>query len=145
MIDGPSPHLSWRELCCNDEFRTPYPVEWRKDRAVELALAFERVRELCGFPLIVSSAFRTREWNSRINGGKGGAQLSQHCEGRALDLAPAKGGPQALAKLRSAVIQARQEGYLRGVGLYRNFVHMDVRGGKAATWGGDRGTDGNVA
>lgn len=139
----PSPYLSWAELACKDG--TPYPAEWVSTRLPELVKAFERVRAIYGAPILISNAYRTPEFNRLINGGKGGAKLSQHCEGRALDLAPAKGGPQALAKLRSAVIQARQEGFLRGVGIYRNFVHMDTRPAKNATWYGDRGLEGNIA
>lgn len=142
-MNGPSLFLSWSELACRDG--SEYPQEWRTTRLPELVKAFERVRAIYGAPILISSAYRTPEYNAKLNGGKGGAKNSQHCAGRALDLAPAKGGPQALAKLRLAVIQARQEGLLRGVGIYRNFVHLDVRPGKAATWYGDRGLEGNVA
>lgn len=141
--NGPSPFLSWAELSCRDG--SEYPQEWRATRLPELVKAFERVRAIYGAPILISSAYRSPEYNRLINGGKGGAKLSQHIQGRALDLAPAKGGPQALAKLRSSVLQARQEGFLRGVGIYRNFVHLDTREGKNATWYGDRGLEGNVA
>jgi len=137
---GPSPHLSWAELACKDG--TPYPQKWRMDRAVELALAFETIRELCGFPILISSAYRTPEYNARINGGQGGAKNSQHCEGRALDLAPPR--PPQLWALRLAVIKARQRGLIRGIGLYRGFIHIDTRPGRNATWTGDRGVDGNI-
>lgn len=140
--NGPSEHLSWSELACKDG--TPYPPEWRADRAVKLARAFERIRELCGFALIVSSAYRTAVYNQRINGGIGGAVKSQHVEGRALDLHPAVTGLKALQKLRGAAEVARREGLIRGIGIYDNFVHVDTRPGKAATWSGSRTAAGNV-
>ncbi len=130
---GPSAHLSWGELACNDG--TEYPAVWRADRAVELARAFERVRELCGFPLIVSSAYRTAGYNKYI----GGALKSQHVDGRALDLRPGvPGAGRLLQKLRGAAETARREGLIRGIGIYANFVHIDTRPGLPATWRGSR-------
>lgn len=133
--DGPSKHLSWLELGCRDG--SPYPAEWRGDRAVELARAFERIREICGFPLIVNSAFRTARYNDSI----GGAVRSQHVEGRALDICPAREGKRGLQALREAAGQARAEGLIRGIGIYSGFVHVDTRPGKAATWSGSRGPE----
>lgn len=130
---GPSANLSWDELACHDG--TPYPVEWRSDRAVELASAFERIRELCGFPLLVNSGYRTPMYNRSI----GGAKNSQHVEGRALDLRPAVvGGRPALQRIRDAAETARREGLIRGIGVYANFIHIDTRPGTAATWRGSR-------
>ncbi len=136
---GPSAHLSWAEMSCRDG--SPYPAEWRADRAVELARAFERIRELCGFALIVSSAYRTAVYNDRI----GGAVKSQHVEGRALDLHPAKGGFKALQKLRGVAEIVRREGLIRGIGIYDGFVHVDTRPGKASTWSGSRTVARNAA
>jgi uncharacterized protein YcbK (DUF882 family) len=137
-IDGPSLHLSWDELACRDVYRTEYPSEWRATRAVELAKAFERVRELCGFPLLVNSGFRTHYYNLSI----GGAAKSQHVQGRALDLVPVgmkKHTKKArLADLSNAAAQARREGLLRGIGIYSGFVHIDTRPGANASWSGPR-------
>jgi uncharacterized protein YcbK (DUF882 family) len=132
---GPSANLSWAELACRDG--SPYPAEWRADRAPELAAAFERIRALCGFPLIVNSAFRTAVYNDRI----GGAVHSQHVQGRALDLCPSRDGAKGLRALRGAAETARREGLLRGIGIYSGFVHIDTRPGRAATWGGSRGPE----
>ncbi|MDR7420008.1 MAG: D-Ala-D-Ala carboxypeptidase family metallohydrolase, partial [Armatimonadota bacterium] len=83
---GPSPHLTWAELACHDG--TAYPARWRETRAAALAEAFEAVRELAGgLPLFVTSGYRTAAWNQRI----GGAAKSQHVQGRAVDVVPAKG------------------------------------------------------
>lgn len=136
MPPEPSAHLSWAELACNDG--TPYPTAFRTTRLPELVRAFERIRELCGFPLIVNSAYRTEAYNRRI----GGAKASQHIEGRALDLCPVKGGAKGLEALRKAAQQARAEGLLRGIGIYSGFVHVDTRPGQAATWSGARTPEG---
>lgn len=134
LTDGPSAHLSWRELSCHDG--TAYPQEWRADRAAELALAFEDVRSAYGAPIAILSAYRTPEHNRRV----GGAPASQHVQGRALDLAPVRGGRKALADLTEAVQTcAKQLGRIRGVGVYRSFVHMDVRqSDRLARWNGSR-------
>lgn len=137
MSDGPSEHLSWAELACHDQSLTPYPHVWRSDRAVELAAAFERIRELCGFPLVVHSGYRTAVYNDRI----GGAVKSQHVEGRALDLCPVPNNAKNLRELRFAAAQARSEGLLRGIGSYKGFVHIDTRPGSAKNWQGSRGLD----
>lgn len=130
---GPSDHLSWTELACRNGVE--YPSEWRADRAVELARAFERVRELCGFPLIINSAYRTAVYNDQI----GGAAKSQHVEGRALDLTvtPKLRGVR-LRQILSAARQARLEGFLTGIGVYANFIHIDCKPGKMRNWSGSR-------
>ena len=133
-MNGPSEHLSWIELACHDSPRTQYPKEWRSDRALELAKAFERVRELCGFPLTVNSAYRTPAYNRSI----GGAIKSQHVEGRALDLVPVPCNDKNLMALRVAANAARREGLLRGIGNYTGFVHIDTRPGIEFTWRGSR-------
>ena len=136
QISGPSEHLSWDELACHDRLKTGYPIQWRKDRAIELAAAFERIRAICGFPLVVNSAYRTAVFNDSI----GGATHSQHVQGRALDLHPSAGGLRALQALRGAAETARGEGLLRGIGIYEGLVHIDTRPGTMAraTWRGGR-------
>lgn len=136
---GPSPHLTWAELACRDADKTPYPMEWRANRAVELAKAFERVRELCGFPVSVNSGYRTAVYNDKI----GGARQSQHVEGRALDLKPPKElGRRGMMKLRAAADKAAREGLVGGIGHYNGFVHIDTRprpeSGRVARWRGSR-------
>lgn len=139
LESGPSAHLSWWELGCHDG--TPYPQEFRTDRAPELARAFERIRELCEFALIVDSAYRTTEYNASI----GGAAGSQHIQGRALDLKPAampKGAlgryQDRLNRLLSAAKKARSEKLLNGIGIYDGFIHIDTRPGTQVTWYGSR-------
>lgn len=131
-MNGPSQNLSWGELSCRNGVE--YPVEWRTTRAVELARAFERIRELCGFPILINSAYRTAVYNLYV----GGSVASQHVQGRALDLVPSVAGRGALITLRGAVERAKEEGLVRGIGIYSGFVHIDTREGRAATWHGAR-------
>lgn len=121
---GPSPHLTWEELACHDAARTPYPLIWRADRAVWLALEFEAIRALCGHqPLLVTSGYRTPAWNRAIKG----ARASQHLEGRALDLVPTR--PVTIEELfRHAIARAHTPGSrVRFIQCYSGWVHMDIR------------------
>ncbi len=132
---GPSPHLSWeRELDCHDG--TPYPAEWRIARAVPLAIEFEWIRAACGGePLPVGSGFRTWQWNTRSKG----ARRSTHPEGIALDIHPP--GFMDLPDLVDVVIEVahRPGSRIRGIGVYRTFVHFDIRTGtRIARWRGSR-------
>lgn len=122
-MNGPSPHLSWSELACNDG--TPYPREWRTDptRLPALATVFERLRAELGEPLLVHSAYRTPTYNRQI----GGAKQSQHCEGRALDLSPTRGRFTVDDLWNFARALASREPLLKGLGRYLTFVHIDVR------------------
>lgn len=118
---GPSEHLTWEELSCSDGTR--YPLHWW-DRAHQLALAFEEVREAIGCPLRVLSAYRTPAWNARI----GGARMSQHVEGRALDLSPMGTGITVERLLEVVLAKAHDpRAIIRGVGIYPSFIHMDTR------------------
>ncbi len=124
-MTGPSAHLSWSELACRDRIRTPYPLDWRETRAVELAEAFEALRAAVGLPLVVLSAYRTRAYNRAV----GGAPNSQHLQGRALDLAPPDGwSPIALLAVTQDIPA------IRGLGLYDTFVHIDVRPAPRVVW-----------
>lgn len=145
-MTGPSPHLSWNELSCVNrtgkvwhgfapgEVIAEYPPEW-EDRAVELAATFEDIRAIFGGPLIVTSAYRTKEYNAAI----GGARKSQHCEGRALDIKHPRVHPMELFNAIRRLHKAGDLPFLGGMGGYTTFVHLDVREhvpGKLTVWMG---------
>lgn len=133
-MNGPSPHLSWSELACRDG--SPYPAEWRADRLARLAETFETIRADVGGPLIVNSAYRTTEYNRRI----GGAKLSQHVMGRALDIRSLKLTPEQLHARIRRLYAAGKLPHLGGLGAYTRFVHIDVRPksyGRLAVWSGN--------
>lgn len=133
--DGPSRYLSWAELACWDEHDTPYPHQWRQNRARILAQAFEDLRDAWALPIPVLSGYRTRAHNRAV----GGSARSQHVEGLALDLAPPRG--VTLQEFHEAALEeAKKRGSLiRGVGLYRGFLHIDARQSlKLVVWRGVR-------
>lgn len=88
----------------------------------------DRVRRKLGVPLHVTSAYRSPAYNKAV----GGAPRSQHLQNRALDLIPKGKTPRALFDELLALREAGE--FEGGLGLYRNFVHVDTRG-RNATWG----------
>lgn len=140
---GPSEHLSWGELACHDG--TPYPVEWKADRAVVLADVFEHIRSHCGnVPIPIRSAYRTKPYNDALRAqGFQSAVDSQHVQGRALDLG-LPGHMTAGVLYQIVYTLARYPGSaIGGVGRYTTFVHVDVRPrveGHLAVWD-SRGQD----
>lgn len=136
---GPSTHLTWDELACDDEARTPYPQKWLS-RALRLGEVFEYFRTLCGgVPLTVSAGFRTISHQRGLyRGKKRKVTRSQHCEGRAIDIHR----PRSLslaefhARARLCAKTCRDIG---GVGYYPWGVHLDIRrrpkSGRLARWG----------
>ncbi len=86
----------------------------------------DEARHRLGKPLRINSAYRSPAYNKAISGSGG----SIHMKGGALDLS---GSPATLHKI---LTQLRKEGFFKGgIGKYRTFVHVDVRG-KNADWQG---------
>lgn len=132
---GPSVHLLWcGELDCGDG--TPYPEEWRRSRAYPLSVEFEYIRATAGGnPLAVGSGYRTRSWNSKV----GGARYSEHPEGNAIDIYPPAEGRLPLLVDAALLVAHRPGGRIRGIGVYRTFVHVDIRAGdRVCRWRGSR-------
>ena len=130
MITGPSKHLTWNELACKDG--TPYPEEWRLNRAIQLAEIFEEIRFTCsGKSIKVLSAYRTPEWNHKI----GGARHSQHMEGRALDLKSPDN--MSLIAFYHIIKELASVMSIKGLGKYKTFVHIDIRpSDRLVVWSG---------
>lgn len=117
---GPSKHLTWKELACKNGIA--YPQKFILDgRIFKVALMFEDIRAIWGKPILIHSAYRTPEYNKKI----GGARLSQHCQGRALDLAPPQG--VTINQFYDAIKRNTSEFGIRGIGKYKTFVHVDIR------------------
>ena len=140
---GPSAHLTWDELACQDAMRTPYPLDYRADpsRLPLLAAAFEAVRSGPGEgrPCKVTCGYRTPAHNAVT---PGAAKGSQHVQGRALDVRPPAGvgvrqfyeGIVALATTRPELGIRFVQGYAPrkankelGIEARRGWVHFDVR------------------
>ena len=89
--------------------------------------ALNRLQELrvtLGKPLIVNSAYRSPEHNTKV----GGAKASKHLYGSAFDISMANHDPAPF------IAAARKAGF-KGIGTYprSNFIHIDT--GPARSWG----------
>jgi len=86
----------------------------------------DEARHRLGRPLRMNSAYRSPAYNRAISG----ASKSVHVQGGALDLS---GSPATLHRI---LTEMRREGLFRGgIGRYKTFTHVDVRG-KNADWQG---------
>lgn len=82
----------------------------------DFLLKLDACRDLCGFPFIVTSSFRTTEKNRRV----GGAPGSLHLAGRAVDIRCVDGEARAVI-VRHALSLGLS------VGIMREAVHLDNR------------------
>ena len=80
----------------------------------------DELRGLVGKPIYISSGYRCPEHNAYV----GGVPNSYHTKGIAADIYVKDMMPKELARIAGEV------GF-DGIGLYKSFVHVDVRGYKA--------------
>lgn len=90
----------------------------------QLLNKLQQLRDLIKKPIIITSGYRAPAYNKRV----GGASGSQHLLGKAADIKVSGISQNQLAKL------AEQVGF-NGIGIYKTFVHVDVRFRKAR-WNG---------
>lgn len=111
----------WEVACKDGENGTP------KTLAInETAMdALQRLRDLMGVPIIVTSAYRTPSYNARV----GGASGSKHKLAQAFDIIVTGHDPAKLYHM------GKKAGF-NAFGFYdrQGFMHMDVRS-KKVTWG----------
>lgn len=83
-----TPHFKWSEALHTDTGLPNLPTEYAQANLVTTFRILERVRVSCGFPLIISSAFRTRDVHNEIyrRQGKTPIPYSYHLSGRAVDI-----------------------------------------------------------
>lgn len=111
------------EFACNDG--TPVPDSLRSN-VQELAENLQVLRDAVGQPIHINSGYRTPNYNRAV----GGVSNSQHLLAKAGDI---RVGSMKPSDVRSRILSLIGEGKMKqgGVGLYRTFVHYDIRGTKA--------------
>lgn len=77
----------------------------------------DKLREYCGFPLLINCAYRSVDWDQE----HGRSGNSYHCAGRAVDIRCLDSHKRGLI-----VMHAPYCG-LNGIGIAKNFVHVDDR------------------
>ena len=108
------------EFKCNDGSETPDELMGNLRDLVE---NLQIIRDTIGKPIRVISGYRSPKYNRKING----AKRSQHMKSKAADIVIRGMKP---VEVRSIIIKLIKEGKIKkgGVGLYKYFVHYDVRG-----------------
>ncbi len=94
----------------------------------KLALQLQIVRDIVKKPITINSGYRSPEHNKKI----GGVPNSQHVLGKAADIVIKGQNSKKTYELLEKLID---EGRILqgGLGLYKNFVHYDIRK-KRARW-----------
>jgi uncharacterized protein YcbK (DUF882 family) len=130
-----TPHFSVDEFRSHDGVE--YPAEWIDDRLRPLCALLEQIRAACGDRSIyLTSGYRSPSHNAAV----GGAQLSQHVEGRAVDLVVDGMAPSDVHHKILMLAVAGKLPLLGGLGVYPRWVHVDTRdrppSGHLARWTG---------
>lgn len=93
----------------------------------KLVKALQTLRDIVGKPIIITSACRCEKKNKNV----GGKKDSQHLLGTAADIQV-----DGMSTLRLATLADTIPAFAKGgVGLYKTFVHVDVRNGRARWMG----------
>lgn len=116
-----SPYFHLDEFECHDGTGVPDHLLGNCQR---LADTLTPIRLAAGVPLAIISGYRTKAWNDRV----GGADDSAHMTAEAADVRPGRG--MTPAELHDMILAHYKSGklpILGGLGLYRSWVHVDVR------------------
>lgn len=96
------------------------------DNVIELAENLQVLRDYIGKPIVINSAYRHEAYNSLI----GGVKRSRHVLALASDIRIEGLTPIDIYNAIDTLI-LRGEMMEGGIGLYRTFVHYDIRGVRA--------------
>ena len=94
--------------------------------APELVDVLQKIRDHFGKAVNINSGYRTNFHNNRV----GGAKQSQHLYGTAADIYISGVSPEDIAAYSETLLSGTG-----GIGIYKNFVHVDVRRNKSR-WNG---------
>lgn len=114
-----SANFKVREFACNDG-SDPIFI------SSELVEVLQKIRDHFGKPVNINSGFRTASYNKKV----GGATYSQHLYGTAADIRISGVSPKNIAAYAETLLPNKG-----GIGIYRDFVHIDVRDVKSR-WNG---------
>lgn len=112
--------MSKYKFFSESEFTRCNPPCKLSDMSESLMNKLDTARALAGVPFIINSAFRERDYE--LSQGRSGTSF--HTKGMAVDI-----------KAKSSTIRYRIIGALiasgfTGIGIYKNFIHADIRDNK---------------
>lgn len=107
-------HFKVKEFACKDGSSVVFIDDY-------LYTVLDILRNKLGKPVIITSGYRTPEWNKK----SGGAKYSYHMRGMAADIRVNGISPKELASKLNEIVP---DGC--GIIVYKSWVHFDVRTGK---------------
>ena len=116
-----------REFRCKDD--TEVPQEYMEN-VQELAENLQVLRDHLEKPIRIIRAYRTLHYNRKV----GGARRSQHLTASASDIKVRGMTPQEIKDVIEGLIK---KGLMKqgGIGLYKTFLHYDIRNKKVRWYG----------
>lgn len=120
-------NFSKSEFDCKDGSEMPDSV---LKNIKELAKNMQVLRDYLRMPITLNSGYRSPAYNKKI----GGVKNSQHILGKACDMKVKGMSPKDVHAVIELLIESG-EMKQGGLGLYKTFVHYDIRGTKAR-WNG---------
>jgi uncharacterized protein YcbK (DUF882 family) len=118
-------HFTKAELNCKCGCK---PTMLIQKNLTRLAEELEKLRHVIGLPVQITSGYRCEAYNHLC----GGAPLSQHMSGLAADIW-VRGKTPAQVKAAAEKVLGFRVG---GIGLYRGWIHVDLRTGGPVRWRG---------
>lgn len=100
-----------------EEFAKCTPPCKLSDMDRNFMLRLDGLRAACGFPFVLSCAYRSKEYDLK----KSRFGHSYHCKGRAVDILCTNG------LQRAKIVQYAPAFGLRGIGVSSRFIHLDDR------------------
>ena len=93
---------------------------------IELVGYLQVIRNYFGKSVVINSGYRCQKHNKNV----GGVTNSKHCEGMAADIVVKGISPKEVARFAETIMPKSG-----GIGIYKNFVHIDCRQSKSR-WNG---------
>jgi len=120
MSEQLSKNFKKSEFKCNDGSSVPDDL---MDNLKDLVENLQIIRDTIDKPIRIISGYRSPKYNRRIDG----ARRSQHMLAKAADIVIRGMSP---VEVHREILKLIKEGKIKkgGVGLYKYFVHYDVRG-----------------
>lgn len=110
-----------------EELKCPCCEGKAEDISMELIRNLQKLRDKFGLPLNINSAYRCPTHNASV----GGSERSQHLLGRAADIDITKYSGSDKHRLLRFIYSC---GSFSGLGIYKTFIHVDVRKDGEVTW-----------
>lgn len=120
-------NFSAQEFKCKDGSGVPIAL---KANLVKLAVNLQVLRDYVKVPISITSGYRSPAHNKKI----GGAKFSQHINATAADIKVVGMTPKQVAEVIEKLILENRM-VQGGIGIYKSWIHYDVRGTKAR-WNG---------